>query len=268
MSTLSQFVGGSSSSNVPVELLVVGGGGAGGHTQNVTYVAGGGGGAGELVHLTMPMPKGVAYTIAIGAGGTSTGVGPTTNGSNSSFGTLVAGGGGGGQPSAGRNGSAGTIGSGSGSGGLTTAGRSVGVIGNIDLASFGYCGRSCSFDGLIGSGTYSSTTMINGAGGGIGLALEITGSAVTYATGGPQQVSTAGAFTWSSGTANTGDGGQGAASGNSTTERAGGAGGSGIVIIAYPSTFAAPASISGTYTTPSRSGYRVYRFTGSGSITL
>jgi hypothetical protein len=50
----------------------------------------------------------------------------------------------------------------------------------------------------------------------------------------------------------------------------GGAGGSGIVIIAYPDTYAAPSSISGglTYDQPTRSGYRVYRFTaGTGTIT-
>jgi hypothetical protein len=44
----------------------------------------------------------------------------------------------------------------------------------------------------------------------------------------------------------------------------GAAGGSGVVIIAYPSTFLPLASISGglSYDQPSRSGYRVYRFTG------
>jgi hypothetical protein len=41
------------------------------------------------------------------------------------------------------------------------------------------------------------------------------------------------------------------------------------VIIAYSNTFAAPVSISGglTYDQPTRSGYRVYRFTaGTGTI--
>jgi hypothetical protein len=50
----------------------------------------------------------------------------------------------------------------------------------------------------------------------------------------------------------------------------GGNGGSGVVIIAYPNTYPAPASISGglTYDQPTRSGYRVYRFTaGTGTIT-
>jgi hypothetical protein len=50
----------------------------------------------------------------------------------------------------------------------------------------------------------------------------------------------------------------------------GGAGGSGVVIIAYPDTYAAPAISGGlTYTQPSRAGYRVYRFTGgTGTVTF
>jgi hypothetical protein len=53
----------------------------------------------------------------------------------------------------------------------------------------------------------------------------------------------------------------------------GGAGGSGIVIIAYPDSFIAPTSISVglTYSvsTVSRAGYRVYTFTaGTGTITF
>jgi hypothetical protein len=50
---------------------------------------------------------------------------------------------------------------------------------------------------------------------------------------------------------------------------AGAVGGSGVVIIAYPNTFPALTSISGglTYDQPTRSGYRVYRFTnGTGPI--
>jgi hypothetical protein len=43
------------------------------------------------------------------------------------------------------------------------------------------------------------------------------------------------------------------------------------VIIAYPNTFPAPTSIGAglSYTEPSRSGYRVYRFTaGTGTVTI
>jgi hypothetical protein len=49
-----------------------------------------------------------------------------------------------------------------------------------------------------------------------------------------------------------------------------GSGGSGVVIIAYPSSFPAATSTTGspTVSTVSRAGYRVYTFTGSGSITF
>jgi hypothetical protein len=41
-----------------------------------------------------------------------------------------------------------------------------------------------------------------------------------------------------------------------------------VVIIAYKDTYSAPTSVTGTYDQPTRTGYRVYRFTGSGSITF
>jgi hypothetical protein len=72
----------------------------------------------------------------------------------------------------------------------------------------------------------------------------------------------------SAGTPNLGGGGGGGSytgSGNG----AGAGGGSGVVIIAYPNTYNALSSISGglTYDQPTRSGYRVYRFTaGTGPI--
>jgi hypothetical protein len=58
--------------------------------------------------------------------------------------------------------------------------------------------------------------------------------------------------------------------GGYNSARKGGNGGSGVVIIAYPNSYRALTSISGglTYDQPSRSGYRVYRFTnGTGTIT-
>jgi hypothetical protein len=51
----------------------------------------------------------------------------------------------------------------------------------------------------------------------------------------------------------------------------GSAGGSGVVIIAYPNTFSALTTIPGTltYDQPNRSGFRVYRFTaGTGTVTV
>jgi hypothetical protein len=50
----------------------------------------------------------------------------------------------------------------------------------------------------------------------------------------------------------------------------GGAGGSGVVILAYSDIYPEATSTTGspTYSAISRSGYRVYTFTGSGSITF
>ena len=69
-------------------------------------------------------------------------------------------------------------------------------------------------------------------------------------------------------TDNSGGGGCGVPSG-----RTDGTGGSGIVIIAYPNTFANFSSIGGglsyTLDTSSRSGYKVYTFTGgTGTVTI
>ena len=45
-------------------------------------------------------------------------------------------------------------------------------------------------------------------------------------------------------------------------------GGSGIVIIAYPNSFAAATLTNLTYTEPTRSGYRVYSITASSAGTI
>jgi hypothetical protein len=65
------------------------------------------------------------------------------------------------------------------------------------------------------------------------------------------------------GTANTGGGG-----GGSRYYWRGGNGGNGVVIIAYPDTYPALIpSVGLTFDQPTRSGYRVYRFTaGTGTI--
>jgi hypothetical protein len=107
--------------------------------------------------------------------------------------------------------------------------------------------------------------------GGSGFPVSIVGSSVFYASGGPGRFGNAGLSSGVAGTANTGNGGGGASIVNSVPPLdtyLGGNGGSGVVIIAYRNTYPAPTSITGTYDEPTRTGYRVYRFTGSGSITF
>jgi hypothetical protein len=146
---------------------------------------------------------------------------------------------------------------------------------------------SWSHDGTVVSGAGGNgTASTSVANGGVGLAYSITGTSVYYAGGGGSGTEEGG-YTSSglggnggggrggylntpgvSGTANTGGGGGGG--GYPLASYASGAGGSGVVIIAYPNTFAVP-TISGglTYDQPTRSGYRVYRFTaGSGTVTF
>jgi hypothetical protein len=276
MSSLTDFLG--TNPTVPCELLIIGGGGAGGNVAiSSSNYSGGGGGSGELIYYTsVSIQRGVTYNWSVGAGGTST-TSTTTDGSNSFFGSTIAGGGGYGgnvtgggtllPASAGVQGlfpatGSGGGGSASGSGGLTGAGNVVDIA-IIDPAVFG-----ASVINLSGAGI-TATAFNAGAGGGAlgtaGYAVSITGSSVTYAAGGPAGVA-GGSAAGSAGTANRGNGG-GGASGGSVTPFAGGAGGSGVIIIAYPASYGAPSVITGTYTTPTRSGYLVYSLnSGTGTF--
>jgi hypothetical protein len=100
------------------------------------------------------------------------------------------------------------------------------------------------------------------------VSYSISGSAVTYAKGGGAYDTTAGAAL--SGAANTGNGGNGNSNANSgsPSDWNGGAGGSGVVIIRYPDTYSAAKSTTGSPTITVSGGYRVYKFTQSGSITF
>ena len=217
--------------------LVVAGGGSGSY---------GGGGAGGLLSGSTSLVSGT-YSITVGSGGTGvTGSTLGNSGNNSVFnGNTALGGGGGGpplnaSPNGGNGGSGGgagnTTGSVSGTGGTGTVGQGNNGGANTSGASAGG-GGGCNAAGANASGT-------TGGNGGAGCASSISGSSVTYAGGGGGAASVtpgSGGATGggaggtgsgaTSGTANTGGGGGGQFNSAGTS----GAGGSGVVIVSYPS---------------------------------
>jgi hypothetical protein len=70
------------------------------------------------------------------------------------------------------------------------------------------------------------------------------------------------------GLANTGGGGGGGSNGDTTYPQTGGVGGSGIVVIRYPSYLAPATSTTGSPETYVTGFWRVYRFVASGTITF
>ena len=273
-----------------VEYLVVAGGGGGGGSFNNTGGAGGGG-AGGYRTGNLSVSAGTTYTVTVGsggAGGTSSSGSSTSGsqGSNSEFSTITSAGGGFGAGS-----SMGTAGGSGGSGGGGRYLSGAGGAGNTPSTSpsqgnNGGSGASTSDNiytggGGGGAGAVGSSSP-NGTGGN-GLSSSISGSSVTYAGGGgggsqngnPGGSGGGGAGgsinapnTVTAGAVNTGGGGGGGSNNDSPGGVPGKAGGSGIVIIRYPDTFSLAASTTGSPTVTTSGGYRIYQFTGSGSITF
>ena len=221
--------------SLSVDYVAIGGGGAGG--LNI----GAGGGAGGLVQAIGSTLSAGTRTITIGAGGVSMSNSPWSpvNGANTSFGLVVALGGGGG--SSGQVGGAGAAGGcGGGSTGAVPGG--VGSQGfNGGAGSFSGGGGGVAGAGGNGNGggpppaasggvgiTYNNGTALQlGGGGGSGLSGSGAGGSASFGGGaGSDQFTTA-----SNGTVNTGGGGGGGGIVGGT--RAGN-GGSGIFIISYP----------------------------------
>jgi hypothetical protein len=247
-----------------VEYLVVAGGGAGSGNGG-----GGGGGGGLLTNAAYTVAGSTSYTVTIGAGGpySSTqgtsgspsvfGTGTVTN-SAATSGTITSlGGGAGGSATNGlTGGSGGGGGRNGGTKGLGTSGQ--GSAGGDGVAgSFGASGGGGGAGGPGAVGTGSNTT---GGAGGLAFSSSITGTPTSYAggggggggdtAGGGSGISgvsgNGGGGNGTAGTANRGGGGGGA--NNSTPPYAGAAGGSGVVIIAYQSTYASLSSVSGGIT--------------------
>lgn len=235
-----------------IKVLVVAGGGGGGT---------GGGGAGGLIY-NAAFPVAVAsYGVTVGSGGNG-GIGSPTysagmNGGNSVFSTLTAIGGGGGAFLC-SNGLAGGSGGGGASCGNTTVylggngtagqGNKGGNNNGINMTPY-YPGGGGGAGAVGANGTGSASGV-----GGIGLSYAISGIATYYSGGGGGGIFTCcGGGAWNgalgglggggnsgnnvpptngvSGTPNTGGGG----GGTGDYSKNGGAGGSGIVIISYPS---------------------------------
>ena len=257
-----------------VEYLVVAGGGGGGGASGGR---GGGGGAGGMLASTLSVSASTAYTVTVGGGGPGSNLtaGRGSNGTTSQFASIstVGGGGGAGDDGGGIGyGSAGGSGGGGhydGAGGAGTAGQGNNGGAGITSPNFGSGGGG----GAGAVGQSGQTT--KGGDGGIGNLSSITGTSTYYAGGGGGQLNGGTAGSGGAGGGGTGNGqnpgggnlgGGGGGNGSGGTA---GQGGSGVVIIAYPNTFLPLSSISGglSYDQPTRSGYRVYRFTnGTGPI--
>ena len=273
------------SANPPstVEYLVVAGGGGG-----ATLRGGGGGAGGYRTATGLSVSNGTPITVTVGAGGTagtwSPGLYLGGDGTDSVFSTITSTGGGGGGHAQGGAGLTGGRYGGSGGGGADGSAGSSGVSGQGNSGGNGFSSAWSYTSGGGGGGAGASgSNGVSGAGGngGTGLSSSITGSSVTYAGGGGGASQNAagtggsgggasGVYPGNSGSANTGGGGGSCRDETqyTGTGQPGGAGGSGIVIIRYADTYSPATSTTGspTYTTPT--GYRVYKFTSSGSITF
>ena len=254
-------------------LVVAGGGGGGGGVGSATYASSGGGAGGYRTATGLAVASGVALTVTVGAGGAY-----GTKGLDSVFSSITSTGGGCGYPiitggaTAVNGGSGGGGGDGVGLGGFTTGGTGTAGQGFAGGNSSGSQGQTAGGGGAGGAGVGTGA-------GGVGLSSSISGSSVFYAGGGGGGNSgataggnggggTGGLYTSATaGTANTGGGGGGcqAATGALQTGKSGG---SGIVIIRYADTYNAATSTTGSPTITVAGGYRVYKWTASGSITF
>lgn len=290
-----------------VEYLVLAGGGGGGGGSNAGgYTGGGGGGAGGLRTGIIDVVNGVTYNVTVGAGG-SAGAPATfgSNGSSSVFSSITSNGGGRGSNGAGiaydgtGGGGGGAGGSGGGSGYRFTVGG-AGTSGQGNNGGFAGTGEEGSGGGggagAVGSNGSTSPAQYTGGNGGAGANSSITGTLVTYAGGGGAGGLGDGGYDGKGGTGGIGGGGTGGGrngvyttpggdatagttnlggGGGGGTRNVGGntpalgaAGGSGVVIIRYPDTFAAATTTTGSPQITNAGGYRIYRWTGSGSITF
>lgn len=262
-----------------------GGGGAGGLRSTVTATGGGG-----ALETALTLTSSTNYLVQVGAGGASrTSESAGNSGTNSIFSTITSIGGGG----SGGSGNNAALSGGSGGGGGNAYSGSL-TAGGSGTANQGYAGGGgmtaggspYASGGGGGAGGTGGTAPQNNAGGvgGVGVAVAITGSSVFYAGGGGGGSYTAGTVAGgnggggasgngsngdqpgTNGTANTG-GGAGGSRWNSNSAIPSASGGSGVVILRYPSgpTITLGAGLTGT--TATVGGNKVTTITaGSGNV--
>jgi hypothetical protein len=269
-----------------VDVLVVGGGGGGG--RNASPNSSGGGGAGGLTWETnYAVTAGTVIPVTIGTGGTAGTRTPSeaqaTAGGNSSFGPLVAEGGGpGGQNDTGMlDGGAG----GSGGGSASTGGAGgAGSQGNAGGSGSGGAGGGAGGGGAGGAG--GNTAGNNGGNGGAGVDYSAFfgtsfGDNGWFAGGGGGGRSTASDSYGSGGQGGGGDagpsadampntGGGGGAGSTDDTTGPGGNGGSGVVILRYkdPESVRIYTAINSSAVTPPDFSDNIQVFTSSGTFTV
>ena len=241
------------------DILQIAGGGGGGFTR------GGAGGAGGLLAYTAQSLTAISHNVTVGAGGAAGTSGNGGTGVNSQFASLTASAGGGGGAtgsitfSVGLPGGSGGGACGSGSGGVQAGGAATpsgqGNVGG-DSATTGFFGAggggatvaganatsTTPGNGGNGSSAYSSWGLVTGTGqniagtvwyaGGGGGGRNSAGTGALAGNGGGGAGGATADQVGFPGTANTGGGGGGGA--NTTIGVAGGAGGSGIIIVRYP----------------------------------
>ena len=231
---------------IQVDYLVVAGGGAGANHSG----AGGGG----LVYSSESLSRlaGQSYAITVGAvGGNSDVFGATAYAGAGSAGGV---GGAGGSGSGGGRDGAGPF-----AGGVSTQISYVGLNG-VGLGNSGGIGIGGAGGGGGGAGVAGANGTGNtGGAGGDGYQSSITGTAVYYAGGGGGGgASVTGAAGLGTGVGSYGGGSQGQGLQTATQ---------GVVILRYADTSPA-ATTTGSPTITVAGGYRVYTFTGDGTITF
>jgi hypothetical protein len=233
-------------------------------------------GGGTAAESSLTLSAGTAYDVTVGAGGidTYTSGGSSGSGANSIFSTITStGGGGAGATSSGAGAASGKNGGSGGGAGANTGGSpgsgtlGQGYIGGTALFYFGsYAGGGGG--GALGAGGNTTSNTVAGNGG-AQLNLAITGNSVGYAGGGGGSLygtgtvgtndSSAGAAAPSGSSSangesapfNLGGGGGGSNHISGTTNITGGAGGSGVVILRYPTASVSSFTTTGTLNTPS-----------------